>query len=119
MGWARSTLADVEFETGRLVFTTHLGRDARITFNGAAMGDTHPLTTSQLDAELQPSEPKGLERMGGRKFVLTVLTLAVATTLRAFDLIGPDQWLLVAGSAMATYGGVNVVQKAIEAKAGK
>jgi hypothetical protein len=116
MGWARSTLADVEFDTGRLVFTTHLGRDMRITFNGAAMGDTQTLSTTQLDAELEPAEPPMLARLGGRKFVVTVLTLGVATTLRCFDLITAEQWLMLAATAMATYGGVNVVQKAIEAK---
>jgi hypothetical protein len=118
MRWFRSTLALVEFTTGRLVFTTDLGHAARITFNGAAtMGDTQTLTTTQLDAELEPAEPRMLERVGGRKFVMAVLTLGAATTLRCFDLIDAEHWLLLAGSVMAAYGGINVVQKAIEAKA--
>lgn len=105
-----STLADVEFETGRLVHRFHLGSTTNIHYGGP-MADTQALTDTQLSAELESTEETFLRRLGGRKFGLAVLVLLLATLLLWFGKIPPDVWQWVSIVAVTGYAGLNVAQQ--------
>jgi len=51
-------------------------------------------------------------RYGSRKFILALLVLAVATTLRVFNLIDGGMWVTVTSLDLTLYLGANVAQKA-------
>lgn len=111
--WASSTLATVDFETGRLDDRLHLGASARITYGPFAMADMQSLNDAQLAAELQPADRTLIEKAGGRKFALAVLALLLSSFLAWFGRITTEVWQWVAIVAMTGYTSLNVLQKVV------
>lgn len=58
------------------------------------------------------------ERIGGRRFLFTFTCLAICTALRCFDKLPASDFVAIVNWIGTVYMGVNLGQKAIEAKAG-
>ena len=103
-----STLAEVDWHTGRLVHHLHLGRKARITYSEHHMPDTRILTAT-LESTAPPA---ALSRAGGRKFIVAMSTLASVTALCWTGKVDATAYAAVVIGVMGLYGAANVAQKA-------
>lgn len=103
-----STLAEVDWHTGRVVQRMHLGRTARITYSEHPMPDTQSLTAA-LESTAPPA---ALSRAGGRKFIVAMSILASVTVLCWTGKVDATAYAAVVIGIMGLYGAANVVQKA-------
>lgn len=56
-------------------------------------------------------EKDGLERFGGRKWILAMYVETIASIFTAIGLLPIDQWLMVTAGIISLYFGVNFMQK--------
>lgn len=106
-----STLAEVDWHTGRLVHHLHLGRKARITYSKHHMPDTQILTAT-LESTAPTAPPAALSRAGGRKFIVAMAILASVTALCWTGKVDATAYAAVVIGVMGLYGAANVAQKA-------
>lgn len=110
--WADAdTLAEVDYQTGRLVSGIHLGRAARISYSEHPMIDTQTLSDGHLNAVLSPP-PTWLRRWGGRKFLLALAVLASVTALSWLGRVDATAYTAVAIAVVGLYGAANVAKSA-------
>ena len=108
-GWDDgSTLAEVDWHTGRVVQRLHLGRTARINYSEHPMPDTQILTPI-LESTAPPA---ALSRAGGRKFIVSMSILISVTALCWGGKVDATAYAAVVVGVMGLYGAANVAQKA-------
>jgi hypothetical protein len=56
-------------------------------------------------------EKDGLERFGGRKWLMGMFIILIASIFTGMLLMSIEQWLMVAGAVGGSYYGVNFMQK--------
>lgn len=56
-------------------------------------------------------EKDGLERFGGRKFIIGMTLILVASIFTGIGIMTIDQWLMFTGVVGASYFGINFIQK--------
>lgn len=104
-----STLAEVDWHSGRIVQRLHLGRTARITYSEHHMSEDTQILTAALESTAPPA---ALSRAGGRKFIVAMAILASVTALCWTGKVDATAYAAVVIGVMGLYGAANVAQKA-------
>ena len=69
-----------------------------------------PLDLGTVEVPVQ-EEKDGLERFGGRKFIIGMTLILVASIFTGIGTMTIDQWLMFTGVVGASYFGINFIQK--------
>jgi len=107
-----STLAEVDWHSGRIVQRLHLGRTARITYSEHHMSEDTQILTAALESTAPTAPTAALSRAGGRKFIVAMAILASVTALCWTGKVDATAYAAVVIGVMGLYGAANVAQKA-------
>lgn len=73
-----------------------------------ASGEVFDLGTEQVTI---PEDKDGLDRFGGRKFIISIVLIIISSIFTGMLLMTIDQWLWFTGAIAGSYFGINFTQK--------